>query len=387
MPRLLITLSSIAILVAGCGGQPPVATYPMPGSGIAPMPLAQQTPTKQAEPPSSAEALSHTTSAYAQSIETQLDKRAIKPQTADGSPKPVEKLISSVQWLEPKEFRLHLAPPQSAEGPDKLDNPSTAAKQPQNSVTIGPRPDAAVGVAEFSRSTPPSLRENPATSDELLSKLSQAVKDDPKSLPAHLDLQLLHLLLGHATPQMDAIAPLAADDRELIAAVLDGFNNFRAASRAEFSGILAKKIRPLVEMADRLRAQADLHIANIALCTRVDGFGNYEPLTHFLAGREYQVILYCEVENFSSHLNANRQWETNLTQESILYNTAGQRVWDDRRRAIADTCRNRRRDFFVVKMIRIPPLAAGQYSLKVSITDPQSNRGAQATIPLQIVER
>jgi hypothetical protein len=387
MPRLLITLSFITIFVAGCGGKPPVATYPMPGSGIAPMPLVQPTPTRPAEPPSSAEALSHTTSAYAQSIETQLDKRAIKPQTADGAPRPVDKMISSVQWLEPKEFRLHLAPPQSAEGPDKLDNPSTAARQPQNSVTIGPRPDAAVGVAELSRFTPPSLRESPATSDELLAKLSQAVKDDPKSFSAHLDLQFLHLLLGHATPQMDTIAPLAADDQELIAAVLDGFNNFRTTTRAEFSGMLAKKIRPLVEMADRLRAQSDLHIANIALCTRVDGFGNYEALTHFAAGREYQVILYCEVENFSSHLNANRQWETNLTQESVLYNTTGQRVWDDKRRAIADTCRNRRRDFFVVKMIRIPPLAAGQYSLKLSITDPQSNRGAQATIPLQIVER
>jgi hypothetical protein len=223
--------------------------------------------------------------------------------------------------------------------------------------------------------------------DRAVVEYSRAVKEDPKNLSAHVDLQFLHLLLGHSTPQMDTIASLSAEDRELIAAVLDGFNNFRATTRAEYSGMLGKKIRPLLEMAERLRAQADLRVANLALCTRVDGFGGYEPITHFFANREYPVILYCEVENFSSRLNGGKYWETNLTQECLLYNAAGQRIWEDKRTSIADSCRNRRRDFFVVKRIQIPPLAAGQYSLKVTITDPQSNRGTQATLPLQIVER
>ncbi|HEV8379124.1 MAG TPA: hypothetical protein VGP99_09765 [Tepidisphaeraceae bacterium] len=386
MSRLIVTLCLIAILLAGCGGQPSAATYPVPGSSVAPLPLIQA-PVKTPAPLSSAEALSQTTSAYAQSIENQLDKRTAKPQVSDASPKAIERLTSNVQWLEPKEFRLHIAPPQSAEGPDRIDSPSTAANQTPNLVTVGPRPDAAVAATDVSRISPPSFRENPATSDELLSKLSRAVKDDPKNLSAHVDLQFLHLLLGHSTPQMDTIAPLSAEDRELVAAVLDGFNNFRATTRAEFGGVLGKKIRPLLEMADRLRAQADLRIPNLSLCTRVDGFGNFEPITHLFANREYPVILYCEIENFSSHLNAGKYWETNLTQECLLYNASGQRIWEDKRTAIADTCRNRRRDFFVVKMIRIPPLAAGQYSLKITITDPQSNRGTQATLPLQIVER
>ncbi len=99
------------------------------------------------------------------------------------------------------------------------------------------------------------------------------------------------------------------------------------------------------------------------------------------------MILYCEIENFSSHLNGNKYWETNLTEECLLYNAAGQRIWENNRTAVADTCRNRRRDFFVGKRIHIPPLPAGQYSLKVTVTDPQSNRGTQATLPIQIGER
>lgn len=387
MSRPQIFLCVCAIGLAGCSAPPSSATYPMPGSGVAPVPLVQQTPAKTPTPPSSAEALSQTTSAYAQSIENQLDKRSIKTQAADGAAKAPEKLLSSVQWLEPKDFRLHIAPPQSREGPDKTEPPPAAANHPQNMVSIGPRPETAAPVSEISRVSPPSFRENPATSDELLSKLSRAVKDDPKNLATQLDLQFLHVLLGHPTPQMDTIASLSPDDRELIAAVLDGFNNFRAAARGELGSALGRKIRPLLDMAERLRAQADLRLANFSLCTRVDGFGNFEPVTHFFAGREHPVILYCEVENFSSQLNAAKLWETHLTQESLLYNAAGQRIWEDKRTSIADTCRNRRRDFFVVKMIRIPPLAAGSYSLKITITDPQSNRGTQATLPLQIVER
>jgi len=386
MSRQLI-LSFIAIFLIGCGSQPPQsAVYPVPGSSVAPLPLVQA-PLKQNSAPSSAEALSQTTSAYAQSMENQLDKHAARPAVADASPKPIEKIFSNVEWLEPKDFRLHIGPAQSPEGPDKLDNPAAAAKQPEKSVSIGPRANAVAQVTEISRPAPPSMRENPSTADELLAKLSRAVKDDPKNLSAHLDLQLLHLLLGHATPQMDAIASLSAEDRELIAAVLDGFNNFRATTRTEFGGLLARKIKPLLEMADRLRAQSDLRVANLSLCFRVDGFGNYEPITHFVANREYPVILYCEIDNFSSRLNGSKYWETNLTQECLLYNAAGQRIWEDKRTSIADTCRNRRRDFFVVKMIRIPSLAAGQYSLKVTITDPASNRGTQATLPIQIGER
>jgi len=386
MSRLIFTLILTAIFLSGCGSQPQEASYPVPGSSVAPLPLIQA-PARAVSPPSSAEALSQTTSAYAQSMENQLDKRPAKAAAVDASPKAVEKL-TSVQWLEPREFSLRLGPPQSADGPEKLENASAVgANQPRNMVTIGPRPEVGAAPSEASRISPPSFRENPGTSDELLLKLSRAVKDDPNNLSAHVDLQFLHLLLGHSTPQMDTIASLAVEDRELIAAVLDGFNNFRATTRGEYGGLLGKKIRPLLEMAERLRAQSDLRIPMVALCTRVEGFGNYEPLTHLFANREYPVILYCEIENFSSRVNAGKNWETNLTQECLLYNASGQRIWEDKRTSIADTCRNRRRDFFVVKMLRIPPLAAGQYSLKITITDPQSNRGTQATLPLQIVER
>src|SRR5204863_2553873 len=117
-------------------------------------------------------------------------------------------LMSNVKWLDP-DFKLQIAPPQTADGPEKI-SASAAALAPS-----------------MVRAAPPSIRETIVTSDDLLSKLNRAIKDDPKSLPAHLDLQMLNLLLGHPTPQMEIIAPLAAEDRELLATLIDGFNNFR----------------------------------------------------------------------------------------------------------------------------------------------------------------
>jgi hypothetical protein len=320
--------------------------------------------------------LSETTAAYAQEMESHLHKGLpqanANPNVPQDPVKSVEEILSKVQWIEPKEITLTLGPQQSNEAPAKVNEAVAVAPQPQ-----------------IVQPAPPSLRENTTiSSDTLLASLNRAVKDDPKNLSQHFDLQLLHLLLGHATPQMDAIAPLAAEDRELLATLLDGLANFRALARSESNPMLGKKLRPLIEMADRLRSQADLRIGNVALCSRVDGFGGYEPLaSQLMAGRELPVLLYCEIENFSSHLNAAKQWETNLTQDFVIYNDRGQRVFEEKRQPISDTCRNRRRDFFVVRRVRIPSLPAGQYSLKISIADPQSNRGAQSTLAISIVER
>jgi hypothetical protein len=373
MSRLLITLAISALTLTGCGGQSTASRDTMPGSGIAPMPHPQASPEQSLR----ADALSQTTSAYAQEMESHLYKGVPQPSANPNLPqepvKSVDQILSKVNWGEPKEVNLTLGPPQSTEAPAKISTPApletAAAPQPQQPA-------------------PPSLRENQIASNDLLSSLTRAVKDDPKNLSAQLDLQLLHLLLGHATPQMDTISPLPAEDRELLATIIDGFNNFRSLTRSEMNLMLAKKVRPLIEMSDRLRSQADLRIANPALCSKVDGFGAYELMSAsaFAVGREHSALLYCEVENFSSHLNGNKQWETHLTQDFAIYNDRGQRVWEEKRQPISDTCRNRRRDFFVVRRIRIPGhLPTGQYSLKISIADPQSNRGAQSTLAISIV--
>ena len=226
--------------------------------------------------------------------------------------------------------------------------------------------------------------------DGLAKRLAQHVHDDPQDLAGHLDYQLFQMLNGDVVPQLTTMSPLSPEDRELVSAIVDGLSNFRDGARADSNMLLSRKVKPLLEMADRVRNEAELSIPTIALCRRVDRFGVYEPIAgqRFLAGQEQPVIVYCEVENFASQLNNQKMWETKLKQEVVLYTEQnGLEVWRDKQtRPVVDLSRNRRHDFFMAQMIRLPAsLTIGRYLLKVSVEDLQVNRIAENTVAIEIV--
>jgi hypothetical protein len=177
----------------------------------------------------------------------------------------------------------------------------------------------------------------------------------------------------------------------MLTALFDGLTNFRNSLRADNNMLLSRKIRPLLEISDRLRTQAELNIPTLTLCTDVKGFGSYEPIEpgRFEAGKEHKAIVYCEVENFASVLDDQKRWETRLTQDIVLYTEGnGLEVWRDKAQArpIVDFSRNRRHDFFILKMIRLPAnLSIGRYILKVSVVDQQVKRVAENTVAIQVV--
>jgi hypothetical protein len=231
---------------------------------------------------------------------------------------------------------------------------------------------------------------SPASSAGLSDKLATRVREYPRDVAGHLEYQVLQLLLDEQVPQLAALASLPGEDRELVSAVLDGLSLFRSTLRSDNNMLLSKKIRPLIEMADRLRSQADLTIPTVALCKSVEGFGKYDPIdpARFAAGAEHKAIVYCEVANFASNLNERQQWETRLRQELVLYTEFGVPVWNDRTETIVDAARNRRHDFFVNKRVVIPGnLTIGRYLLKVSIVDEQANRVAEQTVPIVIAAK
>src|SRR4029453_11397434 len=93
-----------------------------------------------------------------------------------------------------------------------------------------------------------------------------------------LAYQLIVFLRDDPVPQLSAISSLPTEDRELVSAVMDGLLNFRATLRSENNILLSRKVRPLTELAVRLRTQAELSIPSLVLCTKVEGFGRYEPI-------------------------------------------------------------------------------------------------------------
>jgi hypothetical protein len=228
-----------------------------------------------------------------------------------------------------------------------------------------------------------------AATNDLLRKLAAKVKEDPRDTVSHLNYQLLQFLLEEQVPELKSIAPLPAEDRELLTTLLDGLSNFRTGLRAESNSLQSKKVAPLLELADRLRSQGELSISTAALCKSVQRFGVYEPMEppRFIAGsKNNAAILYCEVANFSSQLNDRKLWETKLKQEAVLYSESGLAVWSDKTDTVVDQSRNRLHDFFIADKIALPAsLPVGRYLMKMTVTDLHASRVAEATVPIQVV--
>jgi hypothetical protein len=407
-----VTLTSLTAAVLAVSGCQSKNTSSPPRDQLH---VDKQTPTSQpsANPSpdiDSAHALTAKTEAWAKEMQSLMSKKPILRPGAAGEP-------SVVDFMEPDAFSIGL--PQRGNGTAKSEPPVTVvpisnpvvqatpsdanrgatlqAQQPEKQprTTVATNTNSGAGVPPlladggFEKAGQPAKpADTSINAGDLELSLTKQLGHNKNDLWAHLDFQLLQFLKDKPTPQLDTLAKLPTEDRELVASVMDGLTNFRNALRADNNMLMSRKVKPLLELADRVRAQADLTIPAIALCTKVDGFGVYEPIepARFTAMKEHPVIVYCEVENFASHQNEKKLWETKLSQEVVLYTETGLPVWQDKTQSIPDLARRRRHDFFIVKKTKLPDnVAIGRYLLKVTIVDQQANRVAEATVPVQFV--
>jgi hypothetical protein len=396
---LLAIIMAVSLLTGGCRNTSPpttVSSSAPSASDKAPPAHRARTETQQEQEPDpqtqAIDALTRRTASHAQDIEELLSRRGAEGPAAE----------SDVLWMEPDSHTLLVdsaindVPRANPSGPVEVSPAHSFATSHDRQMPSADAPKAAVNPFDGPQILPPEadhdlpLSSDRAHTDLLHERLTRHIRDYPRDTAGHLEYQLLQFLRGEQVPQLSAIASLPVEDRELLVALLDGLSNFRSTLRADNNMLLSRKVRPLIQMSDRLRTQADLHIPTIALCTRVDGFGVYQPIepARFTAGQEHPAIIYCEVQNFSSQMNDDRKWETHLAHEAVLYTEGGMNVWQEPVHMVTDQSRNRRQDFFVVKLVRLPAsLTIGQYVLKVTIRDEHAGRVAEASLPIQIVSR
>lgn len=148
--------------------------------------------------------------------------------------------------------------------------------------------------------------------------------------------------------------------------------------------------RDVVEQdLDDLLGRSPLRIMTAELCRRVRGFGVYEPFekTAFLAGHEQPVVIYVELDSFTSEPTSAEMFQVRLAQEIKLVSVAdGLTVWKQPTVEILDVSRNKRRDFFVVQLVRLPDrLTLGRYRMSIRVTDMANGNSAETTLPVSIV--
>ena len=142
-------------------------------------------------------------------------------------------------------------------------------------------------------------------------------------------------------------------------------------------------------LRDSLVKPPQLSLPKAILCTRVGGFGDYSPFERnsFLAASQQKVIVYLEIDEFVSELNASNEYVTELAQQLTIYSDRdGIPVWKEDWQTAVDMSRNKRQDFFTVQMITFPQaLSVGKYQLKVRVRDEKSGAEAETSIPFEMV--
>ena len=146
----------------------------------------------------------------------------------------------------------------------------------------------------------------------------------------------------------------------------------------------ALALRELRQATVELASASRLDVRNLAFCTAVDGYGAFTKFSTSTFRPDQQVLLYVEVDNFSSS-ETKDGYLTELQGSYQVFDMAGVRVGDHTFTAERDVCQNRRRDYFIPYRIYMPKsLTPGKYRLQLTIEDLQQKRFGQSSIEFSI---
>jgi len=239
-----------------------------------------------------------------------------------------------------------------------------------------------------------------AAESDTLSRLIVELSAELYRRGAYSDMPLRELLLIAATTMVtpdralvpDALPGLTPREREMVGLMQDFFR--RLGQDLVERGDPEVLVEAIDELSKSLHRQPRLVLPKAALCSRVGGFGDYDEFPvndqgryRFLAQNGQQAVVYVEVENFSSELNKQGAWVTELSQQLVIYSDRdGIPVWREDWQLGTDTSKNRREDFFIVQVITLPPaLSVGLYQFKIHVRDNRSAAEAELTVEFEMV--
>ncbi len=275
--------------------------------------------------------------------------------------------------------------------------------------TPAPEPEPSQGSLAADQSTPTPPVSQPQTNqttaiepppDDRLRELMVEFSREAYQHATYSDVPLRHLLVIVAQAvlspdrqlQVDAIPGLTDRERELLSAMQTFYTKLgqelvRSGDPEALPGAVAELHRSLTK-------EPQLHLNHAALTSRVSGFGAYDEFKTndagryaFLAHSSQQAVVYMEIEDFTSELNANAEWVTELSQQLVIFSDRdGIPVWRQPWQPVVDVTKNRRHDFYIVQVVTFPEqLSVGRYQLKISVRDEKSKAEAEASLEFEMV--
>jgi hypothetical protein len=145
----------------------------------------------------------------------------------------------------------------------------------------------------------------------------------------------------------------------------------------------------LREAITALEGQLPLRVGTLALCRKVQGFGQYEPIAEPSCRAGQTVVLYCELDGLRYEPEPQGgRLRSRLESTVELRAAEGDRVvWSQSLGTAEDVCRRRRRDYYVNYRLTLPDAAAlppGAYRLRIHQRDAIAGNEDTAEVALTI---
>ena len=226
--------------------------------------------------------------------------------------------------------------------------------------------------------------------DAAIADLEQTVAPQPTTvaeLHDHMRLRTLQLIAGNEKDAYRAIPGASPAQQDYWSKQLFAINAYlNATAQFDEKQRAIAALAPLDDARSRLSELASLRVRNLSFVESVDGFGVYQPSegAKFTPGQK--VMLYAEVENFTS--NASEAGYATSLGTSFKVLDEGDRLVDGKQFPdVQDSCRNRRRDFHMQYELALPErIYPGPYKIELTITDHNSGKIGQATLPFEIID-
>lgn len=199
-----------------------------------------------------------------------------------------------------------------------------------------------------------------------------------------VSLRLLSLIGDRPQDALEPIPGIDNTQKEFLQKLLWAqVNYFDTANMPEPGQRATTTIEQLDDAIRSLQPRADLKLRHLALCRQIQTFGDYEPFEKNAFSPGQGVLLYVEVENFTSRPTDDGRHETLLKSMITIREAAGEGkiVHEIPVGVTPDICRTMRRDYFHNYEFKFPrTLALGKYVLRLTVTDLHGNKKASESL-------
>jgi hypothetical protein len=132
-------------------------------------------------------------------------------------------------------------------------------------------------------------------------------------------------------------------------------------------------------------ADEPLTVSEPRLCQKVHGFGSYELLGDPAVRAGQRLLIYSDVSGLRYEESGDAFTSQISSRLELRSQADGLVRWETALGPKQDSCRRRRRDFYVNYLVQLPAaLEPGPYRLRLTLTDLIAGRDASSEVPLEI---